>query len=96
MKIKINEELKDAQGKSIPGERGEVITLKEVCIVSILSVVQGDDQQTKMLKYDLFKKLREATVEVDLTAEEITVVKKAIAHFQPQLIMGQCFEMIEK
>lgn len=96
MKITINQELQDQDGKSIPGANNKNVTLKEVCITSILSPIQGDEEQSKMTKYIMFKKFRDAEIEVDLIAEEIVVLKKAIAHFQPQLIMGQCFEMIEK
>jgi hypothetical protein len=96
MKIKVNQDLKDAFGKTIPNGEKPKLLLVDVCISSILSPIQGDDEKSKMLKYDIFKKLRDGKAEVDLTAEEIALIKKCIAHFQPQLIMGQCFEMIEE
>ena len=104
MKLKINQELKDAEGKSIiPAEGRPKLLLKDVCITSILSPIKDDDEKSKFSKYEIYKKLRDAkkdrdreSVLVDLTAEEIALLKKCIAFFQPQLIKGQCFEMIEK
>jgi len=92
MKIKINTQLTGAEGKLID----PALTLKEVCINSILTPIQEDKEKTKLDKYDIFKKLRDAKIEVELKAEEIVVIKKAIGLLQPPLIMGQCFEMLEK
>lgn len=92
MKIKINENLKGIDGENIV----PVMTLKNVCITSILTPVEGDDEKKKFEKYEIFKKLRDAKEEVTLTAEEITVIKKGIGKLQPPLIMGQCFELLEK
>jgi hypothetical protein len=95
MKVKINQELKDAEGNSIVNGKNLKLLLKDVCIASILSPIQGDEEKAKLDKYEIYKKLRDAKQEVELTAEEITLLKKAIGKLQPQLIMGQCFEMIE-
>jgi len=96
MKLKINQELKDAEGKAIiTGPNKPHLYLKDICISSILQPVQGEDEKTKWAKYEIFKKIRDAKTEVDLITEEIAVIKKAISHFQPVLIMGQSFEMIE-
>ena len=95
MKVKINQEIKDALGAPIITGATSKLFLKDVCISSILSPIQGDDEMSKWKKYEIFKKLRDAKVEVELTAEEISTIKKAISHFQPPLIMGQAFEMIE-
>lgn len=90
------QDLRDAMGNLLPEHARPQVTLKTVSIISILAPVKEDEEQAKMLKYEIWKKLKDATEEVDLKAEEITLLKKVIAKFQPQLIMGQCFEMIEK
>jgi hypothetical protein len=95
MKIKINQKLKDKDGKEIVETPNPALTLRDVSVISILNPKQGDDEQVKAEKYSIWKKLRDSKTEVELTAEEITLLKKCIAYFQPQLIMGQCFEMIE-
>jgi hypothetical protein len=96
MKIKINEELKNINGESIIQGGLSPMTLRDVCITSILSPIQEDDQKKKYEKYEIFKKLRDAKEEVILMTEEIAVIKNAIGKLQPPLIMGQCFELLEK
>jgi hypothetical protein len=96
MKIKINEKLKGVDGKDIITGTNAAMTLKDVCISSILSPIQDDDEKKKFEKYEIYKLLRDAKIEVTLTAEQIAVVKKAVGKFQPPLVMGQCFELLEK
>lgn len=96
MKIKIDEKLRNIDGSDIVMGNAPAMTLKEICITSILSPIQDEDEKKKYEKYEIFKLLRDAKSEVTLTAEQITVVKKAIGKFQPPLIMGQCFDLLEK
>lgn len=99
MKVKIDEVLKTADGlTNIRMQDAEVIkdlTLRDVCIDSLLIPNQDDKEKEKWEKYELFKKVREAKIEVDLKAEEIVLIKKAIGKSKPQLVMGQAFEMLE-
>jgi len=98
MKIKLNETLKGIDGKQllddieIPGKK---LTLKSKIITSLLTPQQEDKEADKWSKYEIFKKVRDAKTEVELTAEEVTIVKKVIGKTQPVLILGQCFELIE-
>jgi hypothetical protein len=100
MKVKINEKLVGVDGKTpLPSkaEFGPYLTLKEICIRSILSPIETDKDMEKMTKYDLFKKFRDCkTNEIDLKAEEVVLLKKAIGKFQPPLILGQCYELLDK
>jgi hypothetical protein len=94
MKIKINQKLLDALGKEIVNN-ATPLTLKDVCIGSILTPIDGDDEKKKFEKYLIYKKLRDATDEADLTIEDLAIIKKGIGKFQPPLILGQCFELLE-
>jgi hypothetical protein len=76
-------------------EKEEPRLLRDVCLDTILIPFEGDDEKAKLTKYDIYKKLLASKDEVDLPAEQITVVKNCISKFQPQLIMGQCWELIE-
>ena len=89
MKIKINDKLKGINDEDLN------VTVKDVIIQSLLSPVQEDKQEDKWLKYEIYKKVKEAVSEVDLKTEQITIIKKAIGKFQPPLILGQTFEIIE-
>jgi hypothetical protein len=107
MKIKINQKLVGIDGENIIDNK-KPLTLKDVCIAAALTPVQEDDQKKKFEKWDIFKKLRDCDlthkkddpdydeVEIELTSEEITVLKDASGKIHPQLIMGQVFEMLEQ
>lgn len=94
MKINLNAVLSDVDGSTLK-EKDKVVTLKDVCIAAVLTPNQKDEQRTKMEKWDIYKKLRDAKEECDLQVEEITVVKTSIGDIYPPLIMGQCFDLIE-
>ena len=96
MKVKVNNQLKDVEGKPLQGEKGKPLTMRDVCINSLLTPVQGDDEKVKWEKYEIYKKLRDATDECELKLEELNVVKKAVGKIQSQLLMGQVWEMLEK
>ena len=98
MKLKLNEKLIGIDGIKpiISPETNAALTLKDICINSILSPLQDDDQKAKYEKYELYKILRDAKVDAELTAEHIVLLKKCIGKFQPQLVMGQCFDLLEK
>lgn len=97
MKIKMSQILLDENEKEISPKGGPAVTLQVVCINSILGVDQKDDQKTKFEKYEIFKKIKKTDKDgfVDLKAEDIVLLKKAIGVFQPVLILGQSFEMLE-
>jgi hypothetical protein len=96
MKIKMNQELIGIDGKPIVNCDMPPMKLKEVCINSLLSPTEGDDEKKKFERWEIYKKLRDAQNEVELTIEDLASIKKCIGKFQPPLILGQCFEMLEK
>lgn len=97
MKVKVNQELKDVNDLPIKKPEGGNLVLKDVIITSVLTPAQGDDQKVKFDKYEIYKKVKDDYVggEVELTAEEIALIKKCIGQLQPPLILGQAFEMLE-
>jgi len=99
MKVKLNETIKGIDGEPLvnpdPKHKGEFLTLKNFCINSLLTPVENEDEKKKWEKYELYKRLRDED-EVDLKAEDIVLIKKFLGKFQPQLIMGQCFELLDQ
>lgn len=95
MKIKVNEKLKGVNDEFLLDREGRELTLKETIIQSLLSPVQEDRQEDKWNKYEIYKKIKNTESDVDLKTEEIAIIKKSIGKFQPPLILGQCFEIIE-
>ena len=95
MKIKMNQNLVGIDGKIIPTADKPALTLKDVCIGSLLTPVQEDKEKEKFEKYEIYKKINTNDKEVELTIENLAVIKKVVGIFQPPLIMGQCFELLE-
>jgi hypothetical protein len=96
MKVKLGTALKGIDGvEDLKGDKGRPLTIKDIITNSVLTPIQDDDEKKKFEKWEIFKKVRDAKAEVDLSIEQIAVVKKVIGKLQPPLIMGQCFEMLE-
>lgn len=98
MKVKINTTLKGVDGvKELPNpETKSALTLKDILISSLLTPDEKDDEKKKFEKWEIFKKIRDAQDgEAELTIEEMALVKKGVGKFQPPLILGQCFELLE-
>jgi hypothetical protein len=95
MKIKINQNLVGIDNLPIL-DNGKVLTLRDVSVAAVLTPVQEDDSKKKMNKYLIFKKIADAHETVELTAEEITIIKEASGKIHPPLIYGQLCEMLEK
>lgn len=95
MKIKINQNLIGIDYLPIL-DNGKVLTLKDVSIAAALTPVQEDDFKKKMEKYEIFKKLQSASEDVELTVEEIAIIKAASGKIHPPLVCGQVCEMLEK
>ena len=103
MKVKINQKIMGVDGLTpLPNpdkSTGKILielTLKDVCINSLLSPVQGEDRKKKIAKYEVYEKLRDAKIEVELTIEDLALIKECNGIFQPQLLLGQCDRMLEK
>ncbi len=97
MKIKIDKELIDVDGITPIQDKVGVLTLKQVCIAAILTPIEGEEWTKKQEKWDLFKKFRDVdtTQIVEVSIEELKILKDSIGKWYPPLIMGQCFEMLE-
>lgn len=101
MKVNVNQTLKGVDGvEALKGQDGRPLILKDVCINALLAPVQGDDDKKKWEKYEVFKKLRDGIregeeINVELKAEEITMLKQATGKASTPLVMGQVWEMLE-
>ena len=103
MKIKLDQELQNQFGKPFKAAGLPAMTLRDIIVDCILATERNpntgqlmpEEEKPKLEKWEIFKKLRNQRKEIDLKAEEITLIKKCIIKFQPQLIMGQTLEMIE-
>jgi len=90
MKIKTNTQIIGIDDKPL----NPVITLKDVIERCLLAPEKDEDTKKKMEKYELYKKVHKGNT--DFVTEEIALMKKLIGKFEYQLIMGQCFDIIEE
>jgi len=105
MKVNLKAILVNVSGEPLknPAKGNKPMTVEDIIFGSILSVVPEDNAEVKYSKYDIFKKIRDTKItedgkekNVNFTAEEVVLIKKCVGKFQPPLIMGQCFDILNK
>jgi hypothetical protein len=69
-------------------------TLKSTIVNALLSPVQKEQGTEKVKKYELAKRIYEAD-EIELTAEEITLIKSRVGDTFVPIVVGRVFEMLE-
>ncbi len=94
MKIKMNVVLKGPENEDIKRGNKE-LTLKIVAENALLMPLEGDKEDKKYEKWELYKKIRDSKDIVELTTKEAAFIKECIGKHEPPLIMGQCWDLIE-
>jgi len=94
MKVNLGFKFKDLLGEPI----GKDLDLKSAASSALLGNYQDEriEGAEKVLRYKLAMKIFGAGEEVELTAEEIALIKKLIARMFSVLITGQAWEYLEK
>lgn len=95
MKYQLATTLLNLDGSPIKSPSGEVVTCKTVCVACL---VQAGDKATedKVAAFKLAVKLETAQNEVDLTAEEVTRLKRLVGESMPVVIVGRVHEILEQ
>jgi hypothetical protein len=78
--------------------KGGPFTLKAACFGALGATFQ--DEQTlpgeeKFKRYELYKKIKDATDPVELKSEDVVLLKKLVGKAYGPLIMGQCWDLLE-
>jgi len=102
MKIDLNVLLKDFNDTVLTfvkkqGEPAERFSLKQACVNALLAnndevKVSGTE---KFNRYELAKKIKDSKGVVDLTVEELSLLKTLIGDSYTTLIAGQCWNLLE-
>jgi hypothetical protein len=95
MKIKLDYVFLDVDKNPVRKNETENLTLRDIIVTSLLTPIQGDEPETKYEKYKLFQKVASAENEADLKLEETLLIKKAVGKLQPQIIMGQVWDLLD-
>ena len=90
LKTLTGETMKDSDGK------GEVIdaTLKLCICNALLSTVQNEKGIDKVKKYDLAMKCYKND-EVELTPEEVSLIRERVGEIFSPIVVGQVFEVLK-
>ena len=99
MKVNTETILTTIQGQPLKDKdtNGQVIdvTVKTVIINAILIPKQNETGIEKVQKYELAKKIY-SSPEVDLTVEEIVLIKEKVGEAFAPIVVGQIWNLLEK
>lgn len=98
MLIKVDTPLRNMDGNvmkdNVDGEAVDA-NLKMAMVNAILSPVERESGMDKVKKYELAKKIHDATDEVELSVEDVSLIKERVGDVFPALITGQVWSMLE-
>ena len=97
MKLRLEEVIKDMDEKPVQGPDKKDMTLKDVCIASLMSSMETDKNMTGDKKVSLFSLAMslKTNPDYDTTVEEVALIKDRIGKMYTQLVVGRAFELIE-
>lgn len=99
MKIKVDVVLKNMNGAALKDidENGVTIdaTLRRTLVNAVLTPIQNESGIEKVKKYELAKRIY-TNDEVELTDEEIKLLKNRVGESFGPIVVGQVFEILEK
>ena len=100
MVIDVSKNLVQLNGKPMldNDDTGNVVnaTVKMALVNAVLSPEQNEKGTQKIQKYELAKKIYNAEKDVEVTAEEVVLMKKCIESAYAPLIVGQLTELLGK
>ncbi len=79
----------DDAGQSVPA------TVKTALVNAVLAPEQNEKGTQKVQKYELAKRIYKAEQEVEVTAEEVVLIKRRIEELYPPIIVGQLEELLK-
>ncbi len=98
MKIDFTQEIKTLDGKSLPYNENKKTLLKDVSCDALLAQFNDERDlpgEEKCKRWLLATRIYSNPQNIDLTVEEIVLVKKIIGKAYPPLVVGQSWNYIE-
>lgn len=100
MKVNFGTKLKTLEGKPIKkgNANSDDATLGSVSINALLSLTDEDRKLDALKKFEMGKLAKRIYdgKEIDLKAEEITLIKKRIGMMYPPLVVFRAYELLDK
>lgn len=99
MKVDFDTVLTNLSGEELK-ENDKKHILKDISINSLMANIQqqGDNPEAgtvKIKRYELARKINDGGV-VEVTAEEITMIKERVGIVMPTMVMGSVYDILEK
>lgn len=93
MKINLNAEIKTLNGKEVPTDTGDKLTLKVVCRNALLADLRVDPIE-KFSRFKIAYKVEEGG-EQEFSVDDVKKMKDCIGEVFPPLIMGQAWRLLD-
>ena len=96
MKINFNVALKNLAGKTLKNE-GKDVTLKDISINALLGNYKDEniDGNEKLKRFILATKISEATGEIELENDDITLIKNMIAKGYSTVVTARAWQILD-
>lgn len=98
MEIILNRELVGINGEALKDEGGKKFLLKDAIVGSLLADFKDESElagEEKVRRYRLAMKTLKEEDKVDISIEDLALVKKQIAKMYGVLVCAQAWEMLE-
>ena len=97
MKVDFNAEIKTLDGEGIRDDKGTLVTLKSICVQALIAAFQDEQDLAgveKLKRYELAREINHGG-EIQMSAENVVLLKKLIAKGFNVLVVGQTYGMLE-
>ena len=95
MKYKLNIPLRELDGNVVVDPNKKIITVASQCVLA-LCVNEEIDGMEKMKRGELAEKIFKAKDELDLTIEEVALVKQLVGKYLSTVAVMQIWRLLEK
>jgi hypothetical protein len=98
MKVLLTKKIVDLDGEEIKGEKGEAFTLRDALISALMASYEVEKDlpgKDKLERYNLALRVKRDE-EINLTSEEIVLLKRLVGMAYGVLVVGQVYEELEK
>ena len=92
------QDLLDLEGEPLKDQQGAAVTLQNASVNALLGQTQDEnpDGTEKAKRFVLAMKIHNVKEPVDVTAEEVALIKKLIGKIFTPLVVGRAYELLEQ